>query len=97
MAEIFSRNIKAYEAAHTTEDIHRYLEDIVAAAAEFDAPSVTVELLFFLYLAAPLRKIYGEKNLPERYYDNIMIDMRSKVMECYNVKKARVTGKTVEL
>ncbi len=87
MSEIFERNMKAYETSHETPDIDKYLEEIVAAAAEFDAPSETVELLFFLYLAEPLRKIYAEKKLPEKYYDNIMIDMRSKVMECHNVKK----------
>ncbi len=47
--------------------------------------SYPAQMIFYMALLPALEKKYGEKNLPEDYFDRVLFDLRAKLLECKTV------------
>ena len=57
--------------------------DLLAEIAEITGISrYTVDMLFFLSCAAPMRELYRQKGIGEEIYWNTLSDLKNKLLEC---------------
>ena len=64
------------------ESFNPVLEELTAACG---LHRYTVNMVFWLYAAIPLRYVYQQKGLPEEIYFDSVKDLRYKLQECYDV------------
>ena len=73
MRQMFSQNDKSYmdhlNKISEVTGIHRY----------------TVDMLFFLSCAEPMRELYRQKGIDETIYWNSLSDLKNKLIECKNL------------
>ena len=75
----------SYPVHHAPRDVSELFNRVHAVSGTFGVPYETVELLFFILLAEPLRDIYREEGISEAIYDDTMLDLRAKLVECRKV------------
>lgn len=75
----------SYPAHHAPRDVSGLFNRVHEVSGTFGVPYETVELLFFILLAEPLRDIYREEGISEAIYDDTMLDLRAKLVECHKV------------
>lgn len=64
------------------EDVLEKLDNLAQKA---DIHNYTMHLMFFMYSAQPLKNLYCEAGVSEEIFWNSMLDLRYKLMECYNL------------
>jgi len=79
----------AYTRYCSSPNIH-VIREVFAAikekAATFNEPQESVLLLLFIAFSHPLEAMYQDKNLPQRYFEGAMADLRAKLYECHKVR-----------
>ena len=75
----------SYPVHHAPRDVSELFNRVHAVSGTFGVPYETVELLFFILLAEPLREIYRQEGIGEDIYDDTMLDLRAKLVECRKV------------
>lgn len=80
--------VAEYERTNPTEQeqMMAILEKLREAIGQTDFSAYAVELLFFILCMKHLRVRYEAAGLPVSYYDGVAVDLRAKLIECYNLK-----------
>lgn len=84
--DAFIAQLSRYPAEKTTEQITDILEQVKKLVPQIGKPTETVELLLFILLAEPLKAEYDKAGLPEKVYRDSMLDLRAKLIECYDMR-----------
>jgi len=82
-AETHALLMKAMDGMYLTEDA-AFLALLEEAAQKSGIHRYTLDLIFWILCAQPLRYIYKERNFPDTLYWDCMRDLRVKLMECWN-------------
>jgi len=73
-------------AAEMLADREMAIADLDADAAALGTVPSTLQMLFYMRAAEPLRELYGQKGVEERYFWDAMTDLRCKLLECHEVR-----------
>lgn len=79
----FADQLSRYPSEMTTDEICDMLSEVKKLEPKIDCRHETVELLFFVLLAEPLKVEYQKAGLTDKMYHDAMLDLRAKTYECY--------------
>ncbi len=82
----FTEAYRRYCADHSLQNVRDIHTLINQKADAFSYAKEPVMLLLFIVLSHHLEELYSLNGLPRRYFDGVMADLLSKLMECHKVK-----------
>ena len=87
LRKCYENHLQNYNISHKREDITAWMEDIEKQAEFVELPFYTVKFLFFVLCTKHLKELYHNMGYPKSFFTGLLDDMKSKLMESYQVYK----------
>ncbi len=84
-ARMLLEDVRARWERGESLDFCRVCGDLRGMRAETRVHPFTSDMIFYLYLAPTLRKLYEKRGYPARWFTGVMEDLRCKLLECRTV------------
>ena len=87
LRKCYEEHLQNYEKSHKREDITASVEDIEKRIDPVALSFYTAKFLFFVLCTRHLKALYHEMGYPETFFSGLLDDMKSKLMESYQIHK----------
>ena len=87
LRKCYEKHLQNYEISHKREDITASMEEIEKQMNGVGLPFYTTKFLYFVLCTKHLKELYHEMGYPQTFFAGLQDDMKSKLMESYQIHR----------